>query len=114
MRALPPRRHAWQLDATGEAEHADVGRLRARLAHLGELGQPARERHIEWNRRRLDRLLVDHLLRCGYHGTALKLIEAAGVQVGGRRAARHIRPRFSCAAAAAGRSAGARGMCLPR
>lgn len=56
-------------------------RLRARLEHLRALGNPSREQYIEWNRRRVDRLLVDHLLRCGYHVTALKLIESAQIKV---------------------------------
>lgn len=70
-----------QLEATSQAEREDVQRLRARLEHLASLGAPSRGQYVEWNRRRLDRLLVDHLLRCGYHSTAIKLIEAARVQV---------------------------------
>ena len=56
-------------------------RLKARLEHLRELGAPSRGAQIEWNRRRIDRLLVDHLLRCGYHDTAAKLISSAHVKV---------------------------------
>ena len=70
-----------QLEATSQAEREDVQRLRARLEHLTALGAPSRGQYVEWNRRRLDRLLVDHLLRCGYHSTAVKLIETARVQV---------------------------------
>lgn len=70
-----------QLDTISQAEQDELQRLKARLAHLAEIRTPSRGEYIDWNRQRLDRLIVDHLLRCGYHNTAAKLIEAAQVQV---------------------------------
>lgn len=36
---------------------------------------------ISWTRQRLDVILVDHLLRSGYHDSAAKLAAAAGIQL---------------------------------
>lgn len=69
-----------KLDTISQAEQDELQRLKARLAHLAEIRTPSRGEYIDWNRQRLDRLIVDHLLRCGYHNTAAKLIEAAQVQ----------------------------------
>ncbi len=62
-------------------EAAELGRCRARLQHLLAIGLPAKNALLDWNRRRLDRLLVDHLLRRGYLNTALQLAEESGIQV---------------------------------
>jgi macrophage erythroblast attacher len=69
-----------KLDAAAVAERADGARLAARLAHLAALGAPPRGGHVEWSRRRLDRLLVDHMLRGGRLGAAAALARAAGVE----------------------------------
>lgn len=48
---------------------------------LQEIGLPRKDALLEWNRRRLDRLLVDHLLRRGYLTSALHLARDSSIQV---------------------------------
>ena len=62
------------------AEEADAQRCCVRLEHLAALGTPLKDHAIDWNRRRMDRLLVDHLLRCGYMTTAMELAREAGIE----------------------------------
>ena len=76
---------ASQLDELSVAEEADAQRCCVRLEHLAALGTPLKDHAIDWNRRRMDRLLVDHLLRCGYMTTAMELAREAGIEA---RAAR--------------------------
>ena len=64
-----------KLDEASVVERDDAQRCRARLEHLQTLGQPARDAHIEWNRQRLDRLLIDYMLRCGYLDAAARLVK---------------------------------------
>ncbi len=71
---------AAQLDELSAAEEADAQRCRARLEHLAALGTPLKDHAIDWNRRRMDRLLVEHLLRCGHMATALELAREAGIE----------------------------------
>lgn len=64
-------------------------KCQARLQHLQTLGTPAKDEVISWNRKRLDRLLVDHLLHSGYYTAAetltsesnITVIFTAGVQI---------------------------------
>ncbi|KAK2076489.1 hypothetical protein QBZ16_001015 [Prototheca wickerhamii] len=58
------------------AERADLQRLRARLEHQLSLGVPRPEHALEWERSRIDRLIVDYLLRAGYQKSALELANA--------------------------------------
>ena len=51
---------------------------------LQEIGLPRKDALLEWNRRRLDRLLVDHLLRRGYLASALHLARDSNIQVLGK------------------------------
>jgi len=76
-----PVQNPVQLDDLADVEAAELGRCRARLQHLLAIGLPAKNALLDWNRRRLDRLLVDHLLRRGYLNTALQLAEESGIQV---------------------------------
>ena len=69
-----------QLDELSVAEEADAQRCCVRLVHLAALGTPLKDHAIDWNRRRMDRLLVDHLLRCGYMTTAMELAREAGIE----------------------------------
>jgi hypothetical protein len=46
-----------------------------------EIGLPRKDALLDWNRRRLDRLLVDHLLRRGYLTSALHLARDSNIQV---------------------------------
>jgi hypothetical protein len=70
-----------QLADCARAEREDVQRCRARLEHLTALGPPLRNRALDWNRGRLDRILVDHMLRCGYERSAAQLTRESGLQV---------------------------------
>ncbi|MGH0150458.1 UNVERIFIED_CONTAM: hypothetical protein FKN15_053142 [Acipenser sinensis] len=35
-----------------------------------------------WKKQRMDRMMVEHLLRCGYYSTAVKLARQSGIEVG--------------------------------
>eukprot|EP00192_Tetraselmis_astigmatica_P012651 CAMPEP_0117654264 /NCGR_PEP_ID=MMETSP0804-20121206/3650_1 /TAXON_ID=1074897 /ORGANISM="Tetraselmis astigmatica, Strain CCMP880" /LENGTH=399 /DNA_ID=CAMNT_0005460531 /DNA_START=60 /DNA_END=1260 /DNA_ORIENTATION=- len=61
-------------------EEQDIHRCSTRLQHLITLGQPSQEHHVDWNKQRLDRILVDHMLRDGYNETATMLAEESGIQ----------------------------------
>lgn len=50
-----------------------------RLEHLKEHSLPSNQGSI-WNKKRLDRMLVEHFLRCGYYNTALKLATQAQIE----------------------------------
>ena len=71
-----------KLEATSLSEREDLGRCRARLQHLRELGAPSKDAQVEWNRRRIDGLLVDHMLRGGYNQAAAALATSSGIEVG--------------------------------
>lgn len=56
---------------------------RRRLEHLQtmyEIPSLADVKYEEWSRVRLDRLLVDYLLRCGYTGSARTLAKERGIE----------------------------------
>ena len=59
-------------------EKDEAQRCKARLEHISTLGSPGKEGAILWSKQRLDRILVDYLLRSGYHGTAELLAREAG------------------------------------
>lgn len=64
-------------------EAADLRRCQVRLQHLVAQGAPQRDGLLPWNRRRLDRLVADHLLRRGHLATAALLAKDTGMQVPG-------------------------------
>ena len=68
-----------KLEEASVVERDEAGRCRARIDHLKTLGTPARDAHIEWNRQRMDRILVDYLLRFGYLDAAAQLVKRAGL-----------------------------------
>jgi macrophage erythroblast attacher len=68
-----------QLEDITTAELGDAQRCRARLSHLKDLGPPERDGHIKWSRARIDRILVDHMLRSGYYEAASQLAHAADI-----------------------------------
>ena len=70
-----------QSDEVAKAEEQDAQRCKARLQHLQSVGAPSKDHAVEWNRQRLDRLLVDHLLRSGCMNTAVQLANEADVTV---------------------------------
>lgn len=69
-----------QLEGMGKQESQDVDRCTARLQHLKQVGTPSRDNVLEWSRKRLPRILADHLLRTGYLETAALLSESAHLQ----------------------------------
>lgn len=69
-----------KLDESSHDEEADALRCQARLQHLQKLGVPAKDEVINWNRKRLDRLLVDHLLHSGYYNSAETLTNQSNIQ----------------------------------
>lgn len=70
-----------QLEESSQEEHADAVRCQARLQHLQKLGGPAKDEVIDWNRKRLDRLLVDHLLHSGHYKSAEALSSESHIKV---------------------------------
>lgn len=70
-----------QLDEANQAEEADALRCQARLQHLQQAGPPPKDGVISWNRGRLDRLLVDHMLHSGFYQTATCLTSDSHIQV---------------------------------
>lgn len=68
------------MEAVGAAEAADLERCRARLRQLVEAGPAPKDGALAWNRPRLDRILVDHMLRYGYHASAAQLTSERGIQ----------------------------------
>ena len=71
-----------QLDESNKGEQVQVQRCRARMDHLSMLqGENAKENEAEWNNTRVQRILVDYMLRSSYYDTALKLAEMKNIQV---------------------------------
>lgn len=62
-----------RLEEIKRAESEDMRRCRARLTHLRNLGDCPREGTIAWNRRRMDVILADYMLRSGYLESAQAL-----------------------------------------
>lgn len=53
-----------------QQEADEAMRCKARLEHLHLLGKPAKGNVIAWSKKRLDRILVDHMLRSGHQQSA--------------------------------------------
>lgn len=69
-----------KLEDSSALEQADAQRCRARLSHLADLGSAERDGYIKWSRKRIDRILVDHMLRSGYYQAAITLAQTSGIQ----------------------------------
>ncbi|KAG2495243.1 hypothetical protein HYH03_006516 [Edaphochlamys debaryana] len=77
-----------KLGEVSRIEADDCERVRARLEYLSTCRPPPSGVGVDpnagglipWTRQRLDLLLVDHLLRSGYHDTAAKLAATARIQ----------------------------------
>ncbi|KAH9567156.1 hypothetical protein CY35_03G016000 [Sphagnum magellanicum] len=70
-----------KLDESNRSEQAQVQRCRARLDHLSMLQQlGTKDAHASWNNVRVERILVDYMLRSSYYDTATKLTEANNLQ----------------------------------
>ncbi|KAL4858795.1 hypothetical protein ACK3TF_001186 [Chlorella vulgaris] len=68
------------LEDISEVEGRELASCQARLQHLRNLGPAPKEGQVEWNRRRIDTLLVDHMLRSGHNRAAKALAAEAGIQ----------------------------------
>lgn len=55
------------------SEREDAQRCKARLQHIADNGLPSKDGAIAWNKKRLDRIIVDYLLRAGYNRSAQEL-----------------------------------------
>ncbi|QDZ18945.1 CTLH domain-containing protein [Chloropicon primus] len=64
-----------KLDDSTKAEAVHIARCKARIEHLMSLGAYGTERALSWNKKRMKRLVVDYLLRQGYHKTALQAVD---------------------------------------
>ena len=70
-------------------EQSTIARCRARVAHLHELPLPGADKsdaraaaaRRAWESTRLDRVLVDHLLREGEHALASRLVADVGAEL---------------------------------
>ncbi|KAG6553161.1 hypothetical protein Mapa_005220 [Marchantia paleacea] len=69
-----------KLDESNKNEQGQVQRCRARLDHLSILRFGSKEAQIKWNHTRVERILVDYMLRSSYYDTAVKLAESANIQ----------------------------------
>ncbi|KAI3776732.1 hypothetical protein L1987_46521 [Smallanthus sonchifolius] len=66
-----------KLEDGRKAEHVQEQRCRARLDHLESADG---DNISEWNNTRLNRILVDYMLRMSYYDTATKLAESSNIQ----------------------------------
>lgn len=64
-----------------QAEDESAKLCKRRIEHLKEHSgdQPASVNL--WKKKRMDRMMVEHLLRCGYYNTAVKLAKQSGIEV---------------------------------
>ncbi|CAM6095227.1 unnamed protein product [Calypogeia fissa] len=69
-----------KLDESNKNEQGQVQRCRARLDHLSILSLSSKDTQIKWNSKRVERILVDYMLRSSYYDTAMKLAESANIQ----------------------------------
>lgn len=71
-----------QLDESNKGEQVQVQRCRARIDHLSMLqGDNGKENELQWNNTRVQRILVDYMLRNSYYDTAFRLAEMKNIQV---------------------------------
>lgn len=63
------------------AEEKCTKHLHVRLDHLKEHADEHKSSTLVWKKKRLDRMLVDHLLRAGYYESAGRLARDAQIEV---------------------------------
>ena len=68
-----------------QAEDESAKLCKRRIEHLKEHSSDQPAAAGLWKRKRMDRMMVEHLLRCGYYNTAVKLARQSGIEVGGAR-----------------------------
>ncbi|CAG0917946.1 unnamed protein product [Notodromas monacha] len=62
-------------------EECDAAKLcKIRVDHLSEMDTTDEATLAVWKQRRLDRMLVEHLLRAGHYNTAVRLAQDAGIE----------------------------------
>ncbi|XP_024383272.1 protein MAEA homolog [Physcomitrium patens] len=70
-----------KLDESNKGEQVQVQRCRARIDHLSMLqGENGKENELQWNNTRVQRILVDYMLRNSYYDTAFRLAEMKNIQ----------------------------------
>lgn len=65
-----------------QAEDESAKLCKRRIEHLKEHSSDQPAAASVWKRKRMDRMMVEHLLRCGYYNTAVKLARQSGIEVG--------------------------------
>lgn len=66
-----------------QAEDESAKLCKRRIEHLKEHSSDQPAAANMWKKKRMDRMMVEHLLRCGYYNTAVKLARQSGIEVGG-------------------------------
>ncbi|CAL8462971.1 g2505 [Coccomyxa elongata] len=69
-----------KLNETAEVEELEARRCKVRLQHLMAIGQPQKNSALGWNQARMDRILADHMLRCGFLDSASQLAASANIE----------------------------------
>nr|KAF6280175.1 macrophage erythroblast attacher, E3 ubiquitin ligase [Pipistrellus kuhlii] len=63
-----------------QAEDESAKLCKRRIEHLKEHSSDQPAAASLWKRKRMDRMMVEHLLRCGYYNTAVKLARQSGIE----------------------------------
>ncbi|XP_036982760.2 E3 ubiquitin-protein transferase MAEA isoform X1 [Artibeus jamaicensis] len=63
-----------------QAEDESAKLCKRRIEHLKEHSSDQPAAAGLWKRKRMDRMMVEHLLRCGYYNTAVKLARQSGIE----------------------------------
>uniref|UniRef100_A0A674MY44 E3 ubiquitin-protein transferase MAEA n=1 Tax=Takifugu rubripes TaxID=31033 RepID=A0A674MY44_TAKRU len=66
-----------------QAEDESAKLCKRRIEHLKEHSSDQPSSVNLWKKKRMDRMMVEHLLRCGYYNTAVKLARQSGIEVCG-------------------------------
>lgn len=64
-----------------QAEDESAKLCKRRIEHLKEHSSDQPAGTNVWKKKRMDRMMVEHLLRCGYYNTAVKLARQSGIEV---------------------------------
>lgn len=65
-----------------QAEDESAQLCKRRIEHLKEHSSDQPAAAGLWKRKRMDRMMAEHLLRCGYYNTAVRLARQSGIEVG--------------------------------
>ncbi|XP_025742743.1 E3 ubiquitin-protein transferase MAEA isoform X3 [Callorhinus ursinus] len=63
-----------------QAEDESAKLCKRRIEHLKEHSSDQPAAASLWKKKRMDRMMVEHLLRCGYYNTAVKLARQSGIE----------------------------------